>query len=473
MGTVDWRRFGFDSERLSREALDARLRQTAAEVVARLVGEGRRHPGARLPEMALPPDFGALLERALDLEAREQGEGWEGRVSVLLTHYLEIMPGLRVEQVLTSDEPQAALFHTPLDWSRLPRLRGGIARFFALVEAAGVSRERAFGSPTPEAFAEARPTLADLYAGTYFAGVMPIVYGMPPDLAAYAAELDAGEDLHAVIDRWLAAPIVHELSHLSRHRQPLSPPYLDECVAGFLGCCALPSLELPARGERGGLFMAPWFAQVGRAIAGVLGIGAVIRAHAGLVPWAEVLPDGLGAVWEALGWDAYVATRGVHFLGEAFCPDPWLKALFLAAAGALPERADAATLEAIPWAEVPTGDPDDGDVERLAAALHATCLEPVLAEQTWRVRCGDARAPVIVDADACEVRVSGPKHPLEPAPLRVLCPPPIAARLRSDGVSRIEITPLPVEAVGDVANAISAGRLPADGDGWSAKATAR
>ena len=467
METVDWRRFGLDRAELSRDALEAKLAETAAAVLERLDGEGRRHPGATPPPLALPPDFGALLERALALEATEQEDGWEVRVMTLLAHYLEIMPGLRVEQVCTADEPQATLFHAPLDWARLPRLGGAVRRFFELVAGAGVPAERAFGVPDADAFMARHATLASVYASTYFSGVMPVLYGFAPDMTAYGAEIDAGEDRHAVIDRWLAAPIVHELSHLSRHRRPLDPPYLDECVAGFLGVRALPALELPARGERGGLFMAPWFAQVGRAIAAVVGLAPMIRAHAGVVPWDAVLPAGLAPTWAALGWDGYVASRGVHFLGDNFRPEPWLKALYLAAAGALPASPDRATLEALPWPAIPCAAPEDVDVEDLAAALHAACLEPELVANTWRVGCGPARAAVIVDLEACVVRVAGPKHPLEPVPLAVLCPPRLAAALRAAGHRRLSVAPLAPEAVGEAARAIAAGAIPASGPGWA------
>ncbi|PKN54088.1 MAG: hypothetical protein CVU56_28385 [Deltaproteobacteria bacterium HGW-Deltaproteobacteria-14] len=467
MEMVDWRRFGLERAELSRDALEAKLGEAAAAVLDKLDGEGRRQPGATSPPLALPPDFGALLERTLTFEATEQADGWEVRVMTLLAYYLEIMPGLRVAQVCTADEPQATLFHAPLDWERLPRLGGAIRRFFALVTGAGVPAERALGAPDADAFLARHGTLASVYAGTYFSGVMPILYGFPADMAAYGAELGGGEDRHAVIDRWLAAPVVHELSHLSRRRRPLEPPYLDECVAGFLGVCALPALELPAPGERGGLFMAPWFAQVGRAIAAVVGLAPMIRAHAGVEPWAAVLPAGLGPTWAALGWDGYLASRGVHFLGDNFHPEPWLKALYLAAAGALPARPDRATLEAFPWSAIPCAAPTERDVEGLAAALHAACLEPELVASTWRVGCGPARAPVIVDLERCVVRVAGPKHPLEPVPLAVLCPPPLAAALRAAGHRRLRVAPLAPDAVEEAARAIAAGIIPASGPGWA------
>lgn len=434
---VDWRRFGLRDAALSRASLDARLDAAGAEVVDALAAEGRLVAGHLRPRLALPPDFGALLERALRLEEAEQAPGWEARVETLLVHYLDLMPAMRTRQVATSDEPNATLFHTPLDPARLPRLRAGLEGLFALLHGAGVAPERVFGAPDVEGLFASRPTLADLYARTYFAGAMPILYGFPADLAAVAAELDRGDDphaaVHAVIDRRFAAPLVHELSHLHRDRVPLSPPYLDECVAGHLGVLALPELEVPAAGEDNALFMAPWFAHTGRTVARVVGRDATIRAHAGQTPWADVLPAGLGAAWDALGWEDYLGRRGVHFLGDPFDPEPWLKALYLAAAGALPSDPGRAALARIPWRDVPVGPPDDADVALLAAALRAACLYPALEAGAYRVRSGRSRGPVVIDVEACVVRVDAPPDPLEPVPLALLMPPALAAALRRRG----------------------------------------
>lgn len=453
--TVDWRRFGLGDAALTRASLDARLDAAGAEVAAALAADGELIAGYARPRLALPPDFGALLERALRLEEAEQAPGWEARVETLLTHYLDLMPAMRTRQVATSAEPNATLFHTPLDPARLPRLRAGLDGLFALVAGAGVAPSRVFGVADVDGLFASRPTLADLYARTYFAGAMPILYGFPADLAAARAELDRGDDAHAVIDRRFAAPLVHELSHLHRDRVPLSPPYLDECVAGHLGVLALPELEIPATGEDNALYMAPWFAHTGRTVARVVGRDALIRAHAGAVLWAEVLPGGLGDAWDALGWEDYTSRRGVHFLGDPFDPEPWLKALFLAAAGALPETPGRAALAVIPWAAVPIGPPDAADVDLLAAALRAACLRPSLEGGAYRVRRARARGPVVVDLEACVVRVDAPPDPLEPVPLSLLAPPALAAALRHRGHRTLRVPAFDADEAAAVAAEIA------------------
>src|SRR6185503_10828965 len=114
----------------------------------------------------------------------------------------------------------------------------------------------------------------------------------PADLAHFAR---APGSLDEIIDRYLSAPLIHELTHLHRRRQ-VFPLYLDECVAGWLGVHVLPQLAYPDGDE--GLYAAPWFAQVGQALVRVAGLENVLRAHAGVVPWRDALPDGLGAALE-------------------------------------------------------------------------------------------------------------------------------------------------------------------------------
>jgi len=436
------------------DRLEARLRETGDHVRERLVAEGRWHPRAHPPRLELPAGFRAMILRALGFEAEEAAPGWEGRVESILSHYLGLMPAQRVEQLALATEPHATLFHTPLDWGRLTRLRRGIEGLFGLILGAGLDPREALGASSPEAFTISHRTLASIYEHTHFGGLMPILYGFPADLAAYARELARGDDPrdpHEVIDRRLAAPLVHELSHLHRARAPIAPPYLDECVAGYLGVLALPSLEIPGAGEDGALFMAPWFAQVGRALARVVGLEPLVRAHAGAAGWEEVLPPGARAAFEALGWEQYVTDRGLHFLGDSAQPDPWVKALYLAAGGALPHPPTLGELAGTAWEDVPTPPLTEEDLAWAGAALAGLCLEASLEQGAFRVRRCPRPVALQLDLGACSVRRLERLSPVEPEGMRLLLPPSFVAALRRGG--RSPAGEAPVEAAVTVESA--------------------
>ncbi len=228
-----------------------RLARSAATTLRRLERAGLARTSTP-PTLTLPRTFSATLAAAIALDPD----------SPLSWHYLDTMPALHVEQLCTRAEPTATLLHTVLDWARLPRLSGAITRLTALLASAGVDATTAFGS------AELRAaTLADLYPRTYYGGFMPLLYGYPADMAAMARALAAGDDVHTVIDTWLAAPLTHELSHLGAARTGIFPGYLDECIAGWLSVRALPAFAYPDAGASNAIFAAPWFLQIGQALA--------------------------------------------------------------------------------------------------------------------------------------------------------------------------------------------------------------
>jgi len=397
------------------------------DALAELEAEGRREADAILSRPVIPDDFLMMLARAL-----AEPEAWAGERALLVSYHARTLQEMRAAVLATRDEPQRTLCHTPLDLRAMPRLARALDAFFTLVLAADVDPTLAFGAASPEALVAARPTLAALFAGSYFGGYGPPLYLQPPDLAALARELADAPPL-AVIDRRLTAPLVHELSHFQRARRSLAPPYLDECVAAHLGERAWPAIAVPAPGDEDALFLAGWFTQVGRHLERLVGRRALVRAHAGLVPWDAVLPSGLAALFVELGWRQWQRGRHLSFLGETHRPDPWIKAMWLAAAGRLDDLPDARspTLEAIdplPWperAEVgcgPWSEADDALVAH-AHALLATAPE-LTPERAWRVRRAPAPAQVGFDAATHRFVRTGVRYALEgQPPLHVIAPP--------------------------------------------------
>lgn len=228
----------------------------------------------------MPPAFARVLTRAL------AGGPWPE----LVEHYTQRMPARRAEQIALP------IMTARLDWDRLPRMRAAIARLNAILDDAGVPR------------IEPAPTLGALYERTFYGRLMPLLYG--------EAHLPRAGDPHDVIDRYLVAPVMHELCHLGPQRRMLEPVHLDECVGGWLAVHVH-----PAFGEDDALAAAPWLAQVGQAVARAFGIRAVVRAHAGLEP----LPAWFMREAEALGWRHFAAHRPLHLLADTLDPVPWVE----------------------------------------------------------------------------------------------------------------------------------------------------
>jgi hypothetical protein len=389
------------------------------------LGDAFHRARAGLPP-GLPSAFADMLAAALALETRES----TGRAESLRLQYLDVMPRLRREQLDPARQPEAALFHTPLDWSRLPRLSDALERWRALCAGAGITID--------VAALRAHRTLADLYATTFYGACMPLLYAYPGDVAYFARGLSRGDDPLAVIDRHLAVPLLHELAHGRADRPAIFPLHLDECLAGWLGIRALPSFAYPAEGAEDSIYAAPWFAQVGQALARAFGLAPLLRAHLGHADFRDVLPEPLVAALGRLGWSDYVAARRPHFLSDNMRPERWMKIFFLAAAGRPLEQLDFAVLDALPWTEVPPGEESPEDVHILADALRAMCLDNARDADHFVVRPAAPRGPITIDLDACAV--SAPAGPIDPAPPRYLFPPASAARLRRSGPARFTVT---------------------------------
>jgi hypothetical protein len=450
------------------DELDALGRALVDELAAR----DALHPSAGPPSLALPATLSEMVAIAIALDEND------GRAAIgVRQHYLALTPRLCLEQRLTRDEPAARFFHTPLDWEALPRLRGAIERLFADVAAAAPrsTRPTIAGFDSAAALVAGCPTLATLYQRTYYGRAMPLLHGWSHDLAYYARALDGGARLEAVIDRHLAAPLIHELTHFDEARPALFPLYLDECVAGYLGIRQLPSFAYPPPGEDVGIFSAPWFAQVGQALCRAIGVEAVVRAQAGLVAWEQAMPPGLWRALVRVGWRDWLDGRYLHFLANPLAPDPWLKLIFLGAGNALdendPRQASLAALAALPWSEVPVGDEVAFDRTIVEDGLRAMCLESRLDAAHYVVGRRPPPAPIAIDLDACRVSTSArpPSPPgelavVEAGPPAYLFPPAVAARLRASGLVAltVEIADPTDDAIADLAAAVLAGR-PATG----------
>ena len=393
--------------------------------LATLADSGPVHPVA---EPGLPAPFLALAARALAFEEHEAAPEWQTRITLLRHYHLELLQRRRVV-VLAGHAPLTgltALSHRylcePLDPARMPRLVAAIDHLFALIASVGVRPDSLFCASDAHTLIAGR-TFGDVFGDCFYGRYAAPLGTTDQDLLALERE---GCDSHPQIalDRRLAGPLLHELSHLHAQRTPISPPYLDECVAAALGARAMPTLVTPDCGDDNAMVGAGWFVQVGEHLIRALGLDAVVAAHAGLCPWSDVLPAGLGDVFATLGWEQYVATRHVAFLGEAQRPEPWIKALWLAIAGQLDRaRPDTTTyassspssapitarhlrpsaratptatrfvdgwltqLTALPWSDVPSPAPHptrDADFHT-AARCSFTASPRLTPEGSWRV----------------------------------------------------------------------------------------
>jgi len=411
--------------------LRARIARTVDKTVRDLKASNRWRAGTEAPALEVPRAYWAQLKRVADIEA---GEGGQAQIDTLLFQYGEMLPMLRVTQLGASDEPGASLFHTPLDWSGLPRLKGGLDR---LLGEEGAQQRLARCS-----------TVAELFETCCFGGFSPMLYAYPHDLQSYAEEV-ARDGIPAVVDRRLSAALLHEVAHFGRDRAPLFPPILDESLAGYLSAVALPQVIFPDPGDDNAFYGAPWFLQIAQALAATIGHEALVAAHTEQALWSEVLPPGLMPTLERLGDDLYRRHRGVHLLDGNTAPGPWQKLLYLAAAEhAKGGRADFGSLtleslETMPWADidveaVPERPQIDGQMAEWALA--SMTLWPALEQYSYRIRRRLPPTPVVLDTVTCRVHRSlAEDETLDPAPPSYLFPPRACARLRARGVLEVPV----------------------------------
>lgn len=423
-----------------------------------------------------------MLSRALDLEEAEGTPESFARRDALRAHYLELMPSLRRRQREAEDPTERRIFHTPLRLDAMPRLRRAVEALRRILDAAEVSDS---AIPALPLLLDSQPTLSELADATYFAGQLPVLYTYPGDLAAYARELcereSAGASAEAatvaLLDLRLTAPIIHELCHFGFDRAPLFPPLLDEAVAGYLGVAACPSFSFPEGSEDNALLGAPWFAQIGQALARSLGIIPLVRAQAGITPWATAASAAFVDTAARCGWEQHRRCRAPSFLAENTRPEPWVKLAALARDGAeILERRAPSTLEAIdelPWSEIPTGEPAPFDEVILRDGLRAMCLAARSDGGAYRVAARAPREGILIDLDSCVISRAGADPPLDGAHPRYFFPPALAAH-RPRISDRLLLLLEDLGAIDEiVAHIGERGLLPGAGPSWRLAAAPR
>jgi len=442
-----------DAEEVAVE-LDAALAQTAGDAWRELVASDAIRPDAAAgaPALAFPLVLRRFLARAVALERSEAGPEAAQRADNLVRHYTGAMPRMRVAQLAGTEEPGATLFHTPLDWDRLPRLGAAIDRLFVVLGDAGVASVAALGAASADAFRARTQTLAALYERTHYGGFMPLLYGFPADLAyMHARGVADGLDVLATIDRYLTAPIVHELCHFAPGRTAFSPPHLDECIAGWLGVHVHPELAYPAGDHDDALYAAPWLAQVGQAIARAFGIVNLVRAHAG--GDLAALPRAFVAAAARLGWDDWCARRTLHFLSDTFDPAPWVALALATAGGALPSGATLASFTAFPLATLSLPEDPEFDRSIVEDGLRAMCLASRQVQGSFRTRSRLPDGAITIDVRACAV-VAPSQGELDPVVPRYWLPPAVAARVTARGRPGYELHLGSITAIREAAAAI-------------------
>jgi len=383
----------------------------AAAIFGAVTGLDAAEQAAKLPEAA-PAQLRMFASHAMAAEPE--------LAEAIRMHYALEMPRQRAAQLANTGDP---LLHHPLAWPRLPRMRAAVERLFAVLHDCGATIG-VVGFATPRALFADAPSLARLYERTHYGGAMPLLYGSSADLAYFerrGAEL--GLDRDGVIDRYLTAPLLHELCHFGRDRDAL-PPHLDECLAGWLAVHAWPEFAYPAAGHDDAIYAAPWLAQVGQAFARAYGVDAIVRAQSGELPWDAALGPAVVEELARAAWSDWRARRTLHFLSDTFAPDPWVALA------------------------VGRGLSDDAAFDRriVGDGLRAMCLETELVAGSFRTWSRVPEGAIHVDAITAQI-ATAPRTAHDPVAPRYWLPPAIAAAIRARGHAGYELFLGGVEAI--------------------------
>ena len=437
-------------------------RQRFGEQIARSVRsewEALQHEhllreGAVLPELAMPRDYGDALAAVAALE-RSMPDG--GRSRVLEDMYLDSIPRKWVRQLAVSSPINVRLLHTPLNWERLPRLRRMVDALFAQIEQAHGSVVHYLGAPNAGALFASVRTIAELYEGSYWSRFMPLQDLSPTELAGIAPLLDRSDELEPVADLYLSSPLFHDLSHGRSTRVALFPPNLDECITAYLGVRAAPNLLVPEPGEDNALQEFGWYAQVGQALARVVGWDRLLQAYTGVQSWSAVLSPALSRALVCLGWNDYFLYRDLSFHSLVYRPDPWLKLFFLSGAGFDLEGLDLTQLTQLPWSDIPPGSPTPLDEEIVRDGLRAMCVRHFLDGDWLRVGRRIPHATIQIDLAACRMSTESDPDSADPAAPAYFFPPALAAPLRADGIESLSIVLRDLAAIQEIVANVARG----------------
>jgi SAM-dependent methyltransferase len=370
-----------------RKHLASRLSRVGKIAWREIRAEGRLRDDARPRHLQFPDAFSKRLAGAISITGDP----------ALEQHYLEVMPRMRLAQVVSTDEPGATFMHTRLDWSRLPRMTAALDRLYAVLVDAGAAAQFPLG--TPDAFRARTETLARLFMRTHYGACMPLLYGYPADLRYFAASgARRGDDVLATIDRYFVAPMIHELCHFARDRDAL-PTHLDECIGGWLGVYVWPEFAYPVGDADDALAESPRLAQVGQAFARAFGIAAIVRAQAGAISWRDAIGEHVVDAAEALCDEDWRRRRSLHLLSDTANPRPWV-AFALAAGARVNLRAlTLASLQDRPFDPLA---PDEAfDRAIVDDAVRAMGLETYVVDGSMRTR---VRRPDAIAFDAGGIR---------------------------------------------------------------------
>jgi 3-hydroxy-5-methyl-1-naphthoate 3-O-methyltransferase len=438
--------------------LDSELSRVGKLAWRELEATGQLREGAQPRRLEFPSPLRRMMSRAL--AAGERATSCTSREDIR-RHYTELMPRMRVAQIVGTDEPAATLMHAPLDWSHLPRLSAAVDRLFGLLDDAGVDPVLPLGATSAAALRADTPSLAELYTRTHYGGCMPLLYGYPADLAYF---MSRGLDLDATIDRYLTVPILHELCHMGRHREAL-PVHLDECVAGYLGVRVWPEFAYPAPGEDDAIYAAPLLSQIGQAIARAFGITAVVRGHTGHTPWPAAVPRGFVTAAERIAWDDWCTRRTLHFLSDTLAPRAWVAMALVAGAGQSLRDHTLDSLARVPLASLVLREDAAFDRAIVEDALRAMCLANTQVGGSFRARTRTPAAPIEIDARACSVTTAD-RSAVDVQPPSYWLPPAVAATLAARGISGYALRLADIRAIPGAAAAICNAARGCERDGF-------
>jgi hypothetical protein len=307
------------------------------------------------------------------------------------------------------------------------------------------ARVRALGAATAGDYRAGAATFGELFMRTHFGACMPLLYGYPADLAYFAARgRERGESVMATMDRYLTAPLVHELCHFGRDRDAL-PTHLDECVGGWLGVHVWPEFAVPADGWDDAIPYAPLLAQVGQAFARAFGVHAIVRAQCGAVLWRDVLGDRVHAMAHTLCDEDWRARRTLHLLSDTLAPRPWVAFALAAGAGHSLAVHTARSLAELPIGGLAMRRDDELDRTSVRDGIFAMCLETRVVDGSMRTRFALPGAPIRIDAAACRISCGEREYWL---------PPEVAGRMLASGRPGVDLRIERREEIPDAVTAI-------------------